>query len=362
MMAEREIGFGVVGLGMGAGHARDIYDLEGAKLVAICDVDEARLNAVGDRFCAKKYKSYEEMLRDPEIDVVSIALPSGMHARAGIQAAEAGKHIVVEKPIDVDLDAIDALIAAVDKAGVKLGAVFQLRYNPMMKAIKETIDSGRLGRLFGVHADLFWWREQSYYEDAEHGKWKGTWAMDGGGSLANQGVHTLDVVQWLGGPVDSVFGYMGRYAHDIEAEDKVSCVIKFKNGAIGNINTTTAAWPGDGETLTVYGENGTITTTKRRDVLDMWKLRGDDDGSIEREMLALYGKQEAGDAGGRTVSSDPRATGLHGHQPIFDDMIRAIRENREPYIDAREARRPVEVMLAIYESCRTGKEVKLPLK
>ena len=356
-MIEREIGFGVVGLGMGAGHARDIYDLPGARLVAVCDIDEERLNSVGDQFCAKKYKSYEDMLKDPEVEVVSIALPSGMHARAGIQAVQAGKHVVVEKPIDINLAVIDEFIAAADKAKVKVAGVFQSRYDPLFRTIKQVIDSGRLGRLYGIHADLFWWREQSYYEDVKHGKWKGTWEMDGGGSLANQGIHTMDLVQWLAGPVQSVFGYMGIYAHNIEAEDKVSAVLRFKNGAIGTINTTTAAWPGGGDTLTIHGANGTIATAKERHFLEVWKLRDDPEGKEEKEMLARFGRRE--EPKGATVASDPRATGLHGHQPIFDDMIKAIREDREPFITARSARTPVAIMLAIYESCRTGKEVKL---
>ncbi|MGI6206816.1 MAG: Gfo/Idh/MocA family protein [Anaerolineae bacterium] len=357
-MAEREIGFAVVGLGMGAGHARDIYDLPGARLVAVCDIDEERLNAVGDRFGAKKYTDFDTMLRDPEIEVVSIALPSGMHAEFGIRAVEAGKHVVVEKPIDINLQAIDRLIEAADKAGVKLAGVFQSRYHPLYQRLKELLDSGRMGKLYGIHADLFWWREQSYYEDEKHGKWKGTWAMDGGGSLANQGIHTLDLVQWLAGPVRSVFGYMGHYAHDIEGEDKLSAVIQFENGAIGTINTTTAAWPGGGDTLTIHGENGTIATGKKRTTIEVWKLRDDPDGKEEQEMKAMYPPESQA---GAPTASDPRATALHGHQPIFADMIEAIREDRDPFITGRSARKPVEIMLAIYESARTHKEVKLPL-
>jgi len=359
-MSEHEIGFGVVGLGMGAGHAQDIHRMPEARLVAVCDIDLKRLNDVGDRFGCKKYENYDDMLKDPEVEVVSIALPSGMHAEAGIKAAQAGKHIVVEKPIDVKLEAIDALIEAADKAGVKLAGVFQSRYNPLFRAMKEAIDSGRLGRLFGIHADLFWWREQSYFNDVEHGKWKGTWAMDGGGSLANQGIHTLDLVQWLGGPVESVFGYMDIFGHDIETEDKVSCVLRFKNGAIGTINTTTAAWPGDGETLTIHGENGTIATTKRRSILELWKMRDDPDGTEEQKMLAQFGTPEQ--RAKASTSGDARPTVSLGHTPIFEDMVAAIREDRDPFITGRDARKPVEIMVAIYESCRTGKEVKLPLK
>ena len=359
-MAERDIGFGVVGLGMGAGHARDIHGLAGARLVAVCDIDEERLSEVGDRLGAKKYKSYDGMLKDPDVEVVSVALPSGMHAKAATQAVRAGKHVVVEKPIDISLQAIDELIAASDKAGVKLAAVFQSRYEPLYRYIKQTLDSGRFGKLYGIHADLFWWREQSYYDDVKHGRWKGTWAMDGGGSLANQGIHTMDLVQWLAGPVDSVFGYMGIYTHNIEAEDKVSALLRFKNGAIGTINTTTAAWPGGGDTLTLHGENGTISTAKERDILEIWKLRDDKDGSDEARMLSLFGPREKRDRA--ATATDPNITGNLGHSAIFGDMVAAIRESRDPFITGRDARKPVEIMLAIYESCRTGREVRLPLK
>jgi len=357
-MSEREIGFAVVGLGMGAGHARDIYDLEGARLVAVCDLDEERLKAVGSKFKAKRYKSFARMLANPDVEVVSIALPSGMHAKFGIRAARAGKHVVIEKPIDVKLRAIDRLIAEARKANVKLGAVFQSRYSPLNRRIKEVIDSGRMGKLYGIHADLHWWREQSYYGDEKHGLWKGTWAMDGGGSLANQGIHTLDLVQWLAGPAKSVFAYMDIFAHQIETEDKCSAVLRFENGAIGTINTTTACWPGGGDTLTIYGENGTIATGKKRDTIEIWKFRYDPEGKEEQEIKSMYGPVDDGE---KRVNTDPRATSLHGHQPIMADMIEAIRQDRDPFITGESARRPVEIMTAIYKSARTGREVKLPL-
>ena len=215
----KELGFGIVGLGMGKHHCRSVTEAAGAKLVAVCDVDEDRLGPVVEQHGCKAYTSYEEMLRDDDVQVVNICVESGKHAALGIQAADAGKHMVVEKPADITPERVDQLIGAVKDAGVKVGCIFQARLDPLNKRIKAAIDSGKLGKLIGVHGHLPWYRAQSYYQGA-HGLWKGTWDLDGGGSLMNQGVHTVDLIQWLAGGVASVMGMFGVFGHDIEAEDQ----------------------------------------------------------------------------------------------------------------------------------------------
>ncbi|MHB0877463.1 MAG: Gfo/Idh/MocA family protein [Anaerolineae bacterium] len=345
----RSIGFGVVGLGMGWGHCRAILETQGARLVGVCDLDRALLARASADFACKAYGRFEEMLADPAVEVVSIATPNGTHASLGIQAAQAGKHLVVEKPLDVSLPAIDSLIDATDRAGVKLAGVFQSRFHPLMREIERAVAGGRLGRTYGIHGDLFWWRDDTYFS-AALGRRRADWGLDGGGALATQGVHTLDLLQWLGGPVASVFGYMGRFAQAIEAEDKLSCLLRFTSGAIASLNVTTVAWPGGGDTITIHGEGGTIATGKDRWTLDVWKLRDDTSGEDERRMLARFGPAAQGEPGGNAL-----------HAEVFADMVQAIREDRAPAIDGRLARVPVELMLAIYESCRTGTEVRLPL-
>jgi len=347
--ASLSLGFGVVGLGMGREHCRAILQVPGARLIGVCDLDQVLLERVSSEFCCKRYNRFEEMLSDPEVQVVSIATPNGTHARLGIEAARAGKHLVVEKPLDVSLEAIDSLIEAADRAGVKLAGVFQSRFHPLMREIKQVVESGRLGRIYGIHGDLFWWRDESYY-NAALGRRRADWDLDGGGALATQGVHTLDLIQWFGGPVESVFGYMGRFAQAIEAEDKLSCLMRFASGALASLNVTTVAWPGGGDTITIYGEGGTIATGKNRWTLELWKLRDDRGGEDEHQMLSRF-----------SPSGQSRAHDRSLHADVFADMLQAIREDRAPAVDGRLARVPVELMLAIYQSCRTGSPVRLPL-
>ena len=350
-MADREIGFGVVGLGMGAYHASAIMQAKGAKLVALCDVDEERLNKTNESYKVKTYVNYDDMLKDKEIDVVNVCVPSYLHVDLALLAIKAGKHIIVEKPVDISVDKINKLIEVGNKAGMKMGGIFQSRTTPLNKRIKDAIDKGRLGKMISVHGILPWYREQSYYQ-GKHGSWKGTWDKDGGGSLMNQGVHTVDLVQWFGGRVKSVFGAHGVFAHDISAEDSTAAVLKFANGAIGVLTTSTCAYPGLAQQLIIYGEKGTIS--KEDEQLRTWKIRSEKEKEEESEMLSLYGPKEKR---GASVASDPMAVGSEGHVGLIEDMIDSILNDREPIITIESGRHAVEIVNAIYESGRTGKEV-----
>ncbi len=350
-MADREIGFGVVGLGMGKHHAKAIVQAKGARLIAVCDVDENRLNSTAQEFNVKGYKDYDEMLNDPEVEVVNICTPSGMHADMAIKAVRAGKHVIVEKPVDISVEKIDKLIEEGHRAGVKMSGIFQSRFTPLNKRIKKAIDEGRLGKLTGIHGLVLWWRAPSYYQ-GPHGSWKGTWSVDGGGSLMNQGIHTVDLIQWFGGRVKSVYGSFGVFGHDIEAEDKTVAVLKFENGALGTLTTTTAAYPGLSTYMYIHGPKGSIA--KEDDTLKIWKIQGEDMQKEEEYMLSLYGPKEKR---GITTSSDPMAVGSTGHVGQVEDMVQAIVEDREPYITIESAKHAVQIVNAIYESGRTGKEI-----
>lgn len=353
-MERRELGFGVVGLGMGKHHCIAVKAAKGCRLVAICDEDAERLTPVAEEHEVKAYESYADLLADDEIDAVCVATPSGMHADMGIQALAAGKHIVVEKPVDVTVDQVKKLDQAVQDAGLKAAAIFQSRTEPLNKRIRAAIEGGRLGTLVGVHAILPWYRKQSYYE-GPHGSWKGTWAMDGGGSLMNQGVHTVDLIQWFGGRVKSVYGAFGVFAHDIEAEDKTVALLRFENGALGTLTTTTAAYGGDTQILLIHGDNGTIQKSTE---LRSWKFLDDEEGKEEQEMMNLYGPKDKRQEG-PTTASDPMAVGSAGHQFQIEDLVEAIWEDRKPYIAIEDATHAVEIVNAIYESGRTGKEVTI---
>ncbi len=354
-MERREIGFGVVGLGMGQHHCKAIIQAEGAKLVAVCDIDLERLNKVVDEFNVKGYEKYEDMLKDPEVEVVNVCTPSGMHVDMALQALDVDKHIIVEKPVDVSVEKVDKLIeAAKKKPHLKLGAIFQSRTVPMHKRIRKAIEDGRFGKIVGAHALLPWWRAQSYYEGA-HGEWKGTWSMDGGGSLMNQGVHTVDLIQWLVGPVKSVTGSFGVFGHKIEAEDQTVATLEFECGAIGVLATTTCAYPGLPQMIVIYGEKGTIV--KEEGHLSAWKVEGDEDGKEEQEMLSLYGPKEK--RNGETTASDPMAVGSAGHVGIVEDVVEAIWKDRDPIINIQNARHAVQIVTSVYEAGRTGKRVYL---
>ena len=354
-MAQDELRFGVVGLGMGRHHCKAVDAARGCRLTAVCDIDAERLAPVAEEYRATAHTSYDDMLADREVDAVCIATPSGMHADMGLQAIAAGKHIFVEKPVDVDIDKIKRLAEAARRSGLKAGAVFQSRTDPLNKRIKAAVEQGRLGRMVGVHAMLPWYRADSYFQ-GPHGSWKGTWAMDGGGSLMNQGVHTVDLIQWFAGRVSSVFGAFDVYAHDIEAEDKTVAILRFANGALGTLMTTTAAIGGAPQDILLHGDQGTIQKTSE---LRIWKLLDDEQGQEENELMGYYGPKDRRPEG-ETVATDPTAVGSTGHQFQIEDLARAVREGGKPFIAVEDALHAVEIVNAIYESGRTGQEVSIP--
>ena len=356
-MSPQELGFGVVGLGMGKHHCKAASAAEGCKLVAVCDCDPERLQPVAEQYAAdgvKAYAEYAQMLQDPDVQVVSVATPSGMHADMAMEAIAAGKHLLVEKPVDVDVAKIKEMIQAAKDAGVKAAGVFQSRTDPLNKHIKAAIDEGRMGTMIGVHALLPWFRKDTYFQ-GPHGSWKGTWAMDGGGSLMNQGVHTIDLLQWLGGRVKSVFGGFGIFAHEIEAEDKAAAFLRFENGALGTLSTTTAAYGGDTQILVIHGDKGTV---QKANELRTWKFLDDTEGEEEKAILALYGPKDQRPTGPSTAS-DPMAVGSTGHKFEVEDLVEAIWEDRDPYVTLQSATHAVEIVNAVYQSGREGRDVTI---
>ena len=347
----RDIGFAVIGLGMGMHHCRAIKDAPGARLVAVCDLDEERLQPAAEEYDCKSYSDFRDLLEDDEVEVVNIATPSGKHAEIGIPAAAAGKHIIVEKPADISTARIDELMAAGQRNKVKIAGIFQARFNPLNKRIRQAIQEGRMGHLIGVHGHLPWYRLQSYFE-GRHGTWKGTWDMDGGGSLMNQGIHTMDLLQWFGGPVEAVMGMFGVFGHEIEAEDQTVALLRFKSGALGTLYTTTCCYPGYDQRITLFGTGGSII--KEEGELISWKLQDDSESQEEEELMRLYGSQK-----NSSGAVDPMAVSFDGHTQIVGDMIESILQDRAPVISLDGARHAVEIINAVYEAARSGKEVKV---
>jgi predicted dehydrogenase len=281
------------------------------------------------------------VLDRPDIDLVSICLPSGLHARIGIEAAQAGKHVLVEKPIALTLEDADALIAACESSGVTLGVVLQNRFNPPMRDLRDLVDSGALGKLYLGNATVRWYRPQEYYEDG----WHGTWAMDGG-ALMNQSIHHIDALQWLMGDVESVSAYTATLAHRMEAEDVGVAVIRFKNGALGSVEGSTLTYPENLEgSVALFGEHGSVKvggTALNRKIF--WKVQGQLEH--EREMLTRE-------------SVDPPSVYGYSHREQLIEIVRAIREGREPSTHGREARRSLALVTAMYQSARERREIQL---
>ena len=342
-----DIGFGVVGLGMGRHHCNAIRVAEGARLVAVCDVDEERLRIVAEEHGCETYTDFQKFLANGSVDVVNIATPSGLHAEFAILAARAGKHVIVEKPADIAVEPIDEMIEACEKNNVKAAGIFQARFDPLNIRIRAAIDAGCLGKLIGIHGHLPWYRAQDYYSGI-HGSWKGTWNMDGGGSLMNQGVHTVDLLQWFGGAVKTVFGQFGIFAHDIESEDQVAAVLGFTSGALGTLYTTTCCYPGYNQRITLYGERGSIV--KEEGKLISWKMIDDPNCVEENDLISQYGANAEKDS----RAADPMAASFSGHAEIVTDMVAAIREDRNPVISLASARNAVEIINSIYASGRKG--------
>ena len=341
-----KVGYGIIGCGVIAPwHARAFQSITDAKLVAVCDIIPEKAEKLKTEFGAEYvYTDYKEMLARDDIQIVSISTPSGMHADMGIDAARAGRHILTEKPIDINLEKIDKLIKTCDQQKVKLACIFQRRTSNLWKLIKQTVDEEKLGKMILASAYLKYFRSQEYYDSAG---WRGTWALDGGGALMNQGVHLVDILRWVMGPVDTVFSFADHLARNIEVEDTTVSSIKFKSGAFGTLEGTTSVTPGMSHRMEFHGEKGTIAIEGEK--IARWDVPGLDKEEVMKDLQDLVGD----------ASSDPTAIGADGHQEQIADLIAAVREDREPMISGREARNAVELILAIYESAKTGKPVKL---
>ena len=352
-MAERTFGFGIIGCGVIAPfHARAVGELPNARLVAVADTVAEKAEHRGAEFDVPYHTDIDALLERPDVDVVSICVPSGLHAEVGVRAAEAGKHVVVEKPIDVTLEAADRLIAACRDHGVALTVISQHRFGPDVRRLRELIDTGRLGRLVLGDALIKWYRSQDYYDS---GDWRGTWALDGGGCLMNQGVHYTDLLQWMMGPVERVFARTATAVHErIEVEDIAVAVLHFTSGAVGVLQASTAVYPGLAERLEVTGSGGTV-------VIEVGRMRVCELKDEKGETSAYGAKVQRDEGAGNGGAADPVAISHAGHRAQIADLLDAIETGRPPAISGEDARRPLELILAVYRSAREGREVSLPL-
>ena len=348
-----EVGFGIVGCGMiAAFHVRAIQDIVGAKVVAVHDMRQESADKIAAMSAGcTAYTDYDRFLQHPGLQIVNICTPSGAHLDPAVAAANAGKHVVVEKPLEITLERCDAIIDACRKNNVQLCTIFPSRFSAANIALKEAIDAGRFGKLTLGDTYVKWWRDQAYYDN---GGWRGTWKMDGGGAYMNQAIHNVDLLQWLMGPVAEVVALTGTLAHErIEVEDTGVAAVRFANGAIGTIEATTSAFPGHLKKTEIHGTKGSVIV-EQDDVL-LWKFADETDADrATREKFA----QKIGGGGG---ASDPKAISYQGHFEQLNDFVQAIQTGRRPKVVGEDGRKSVEIILAIYASNRTGKKVTLPL-
>lgn len=343
-MGNREIGFGIIGCGMiSSWHAQAIIKTQDARLIAVTDVNEKSRNDFAKEFDAEAVSTVEELLSRDDIDIICICTPSGLHAPLAIQAANAGRHIVVEKPMAITMKEADDIITACKVNTVKMAVISQLRFTDAIQKLKRAVDSGILGKLVTGDIYMKFFRSQEYYNK---GGWRGTWKMDGGGALMNQGIHGIDLLQYVMGPVKSVFAHTRTLARDIEVEDTAVAVLEFKSGALGVIEGTTSVYPGLPRRLEISGDKGTIIVEE--DSIINWDIEG-----MERPDDIELKRTTSGTA------SNPAAFSLEGHILQIGDMTRAVKEGREPMVNQLEGKKPVEIILAIYESSKSGKPVYL---
>lgn len=347
------VGIAIVGTGMiSQFHARAIAEVRGAKLIACFNRTSAKAEAFAKEVGCMAYENLQTMLADPAVDVVSVATPSGAHMEPAVAAAKAGKHVIVEKPLEITLQRCDRIIHECEKNGVKLATIFPSRFHDSSLKMKRAVDEGRFGRLTLGDAYVKWFRTQEYYDS---GAWRGTWKLDGGGALMNQAIHTIDLLTWIMGPVAEIQAQTATLAHErIEVEDVATATLRFENGALGVIEASTAVYPGYLKRIELHGDQGTAVLEEED--IKVWdfarKARGD--------AAILQAMQKSRSTGGG--AADPSAIGHHGHAAQFRDFVSAISHNRTPAVDGLEGRRSVEIVVAIYKAAKSGKTVKLPLK
>lgn len=320
-------------------HARAALGIPGVEIAAICGANRQKAERLAQAYGGVVYDEVERFLGHRPLDIVAIGSPSGLHADQAIAAIGRGLHVLSEKPLDVTTAKVDRVIAAADRGGVKVGVFFQDRLKPDIAAMKDTIASGRLGKPIFAAGHVRWYRPPEYYGTS---RWRGTFALDGGGALMNQAIHTVDVLQWLFGPVAQVGARTATRLHPIQVEDTAAAVLEFESGALGIIEATTSSYPGYARRVDVSGSEGTLILEGDR--LVATDLRGAAD-----HQSTLPAEPPPENAASATVSDSVP------HQRIFEDFIRAIRNNAVPVCDAREARPSVAIIEAIYRSARSGR-------
>jgi UDP-N-acetyl-2-amino-2-deoxyglucuronate dehydrogenase len=352
MSTDTPYGVAIIGCGMIARfHVRALAEVPGARLAALVTRNPAsaeKLIAETNAPAVPVFTDLADALRRPDVQIVIITTPSGAHLDPAVQAAAAGKHVVVEKPLEITPERCDRIIKACDQHGVQLCTIFPSRFHDANVAMKAAVDAGRFGRMTLGETTCKWWRTQAYYDE---GGWKGTQALDGGGAMMNQAIHNVDLLLWMMGDATHVNGFTATLAHErIEVEDTAVACLRFKSGALGVIQATTSVHPGYPKTIAVHGDRGSAVI-EQEDVV-RWDFSPEKpEDAVIRERFS--GTKASGGA------ADPKAISHEGHRRQLADFVHAIRTGGRPRVDGREGRKAVALICAVYESVRTGRVVAL---
>ena len=324
-------------------HFEAIERIDGLELAAVCDVVADRAQAAGERYGVPWFETFDDLLGSARFDAVALCTPSGLHPKHGMLAASAGKHVICEKPMAISLDGADQLVSACDAAGVQLFVVKQNRLNPAIQLLKRAIDRERFGRIYLANTTVRWTRPQEYYDQAP---WRGTWEFDGG-AIMNQASHYVDLIQWLVGPVESVMAKTATLARRIETEDTGVAVLRFRSGAIGVIEVTMLTYPRNLEgSITILGEKGTV------------KVGGTAVNRVEHWAFADY---DDDDKLIDSASTNPPTVYGFGHEGYYRNVLAVLRGQAKAETDGRAGRKSLELILGVYESAKTGRDVPIPL-
>jgi predicted dehydrogenase len=346
--------FGIIGGGMIANfHAQAIQAMEGGQLGAIYARNPEKVQELGQKYNCKAYHQLDALLNDPEIDIVTIATPSGAHREPALAAAKKGKHIICEKPLEITPKRIQQMIQTCAENKVVLAGIFNRRFNPAVQQLKQAVDQGRFGRLTLCDAYVKWYRTQEYYDS---GAWRGTWALDGGGALMNQSIHTIDQLIYLAGDIKRLSASVDCLIHEgIEVEDTAVAILEFESGARGVIQGATSCWSSSGHPAEIQlcGSEGSVFMSD--DKFRVWDFKSTSDADTFVKNELMLGSEQAG-----LGANDPNAINFEGHRLNFEDVVQAIESGREPLVTGTEALKAVKVITAIYESARNnGKWIEI---
>lgn len=340
------IRFGIIGCGIIAPyHARALEKIEGTELAAVCDIEIEKAQRFAQQFHVDEacvYENYHDLLAREDIDAICVCVPSGLHGKVSIDALHANKHVICEKPVEITKEKLDALVEAYQASDRKFACVFQRRTQPIPARVKAALDSGVFGKPLMASAYLKYYRTPEYYKSAG---WRATWEMDGGGSLMNQGVHGVDLISWFMGGIDKIYGVVRTQLHDIPVEDAAVCTVKYKNGAIGVIESSTCVYPAQDTRFEIHCENGSIIFSDKG--LIQWELKNGEKVSEEFTEAGI------------SLKDNPQAIGPLSHLLIMQDFVDAIVYDREPMATPVEGRKAVDTILAIYNSSGCNEEVQL---